>query len=85
MPDGTMAPVAAPPLQLGSQELVRRDVELLTSNTETTRATLQADSGLGKWWRDLPALGKTWTIVGIVGAGMLIYQAVDDESPASPS
>ena len=85
MPNGTMAPVAAPPVRLYGNELSRRDLKLLTSDASTTNTALQANYGLGHWWSGIPASGKAWTIIGIVLAGWLIYDALDDdESPASP-
>jgi len=86
LPNGTMAPVAAPPVRLYGNELARRDLKLLTSDPGTTNTALQANYGLGHWWSGLSTPGKTWTIIGVVLAGWLIYNTLDDdESPASPA
>lgn len=86
MPDGTLSPVAARPVQLGRDELARRDVRLLISDRDKTNAAIQLNYGLGSWWSGLSAGGKAWTIIGIVVAAGLIYRALDDdETPASPS
>ena len=85
MPDGTVALVAARPVRLGRDELVRRDVKLLSSDRDAIDAAVQANYGLGSWWSGLSTGGKAWTILGIVVAAGLIYQALDDdEVPASP-
>jgi hypothetical protein len=84
MPDGSLAPVAAPPVRLGKNELARRDLKLVTADAEMTSEALQANHGVCQWWSDLSGLGKAWTIVGIIVAGWLIYDGLDDESQASP-
>ena len=86
MPDGTVAPVAAPPLRLGNNDLARRDVKLLASDAQMTNEALQANYGLGHWWSGLSAPGRAWTIIGILAAGWLILDTLnDDETPASPA
>jgi hypothetical protein len=86
MPDGVMALVASPPVRLGAGELARRDVKLMATGSETPTAAAQANYGLGHWWKGLSAPGKAWTIVGVLLAGFLIYNLLDDdEDPASPS
>jgi hypothetical protein len=84
MPDGTLAPVAAPPVRLGNNELARRDLKLVTSGADTTNAALQANHGLRQWWSGLSKPGKAWTMIGIVVAAALVHDALDDESRASP-
>jgi hypothetical protein len=84
LPDGTLAPVAAAPVRLGDDQLARRDLKLVTSDADMTNAALQANHAVGQWWGDLSNPGKAWTIVGIVVAAALIYDALDDETPASP-
>jgi hypothetical protein len=86
MPDGTLSPVAARPARLGPDELARRDVRLLFFDSAETNAAVPLNYGLGSWWSGLSAGGKAWTIIGIVLAAGLIYQALDDdEDPASPA
>jgi hypothetical protein len=86
MPDGTLTPVAARPARLGPDELARRDVRLLFFDSAETNAAVPLNYGLGSWWSGLSAGGKAWTIIGIVLAAGLIYQALDDdEDPASPA
>ena len=84
MPDGTLAPVAAPPVRLDDDELARRDLKLVTSDADTTSAALQANYGLGQWWNGLTTPGKAWTIMAIIVAASLVYEALDDETEASP-
>jgi hypothetical protein len=84
MPDGTLAPVAAPPVRLGHDELARRDLKLVTSDADMTNAALQANYGLGQWWNGLSTPGKAWTIMAIIVAASLTYEALDDETRASP-
>lgn len=85
MPDGSLAPVAAPPVRLGSDELARRDLKLVTSDADMTKAALRANHGVGQWWSELSNPGRAWTIIAIVVAGSLIYDLLDDETPASPT
>ena len=84
MPDGSLAPVAAPPVRLGKDELVRRDLKLVTSDADMTSAALQANYGVGQWWSELSNPAKGWTVIAIIVAGAMIYDLLDDETPASP-
>jgi hypothetical protein len=85
MPDGTLAPVAAPPVRLVDDELARRDLKLVTSDADTTSAALRANYGVGQWWSELSTPAKAWTTIAIIVAGALIYDMLDDETQASPA
>jgi hypothetical protein len=87
-PSGAVAPVAAPPVKVADQQLVRRNVKLMEADPSAVDRTLEANYGLGSWWRSTSAAGKAWAIVGVVLFGGLIYSAFDDdddEPEASPS
>ena len=70
-------------MRLGNDELARRDLKLVKSDADRTNAALQANYGLGQWWNGLSKPGKAWTIMAIIVAAAVIYEALDDETPAS--
>lgn len=76
---GEMAAVATPPIELGEDELARRDIGLMKSDAESVNGVLAVNPSLGTWWGDLTSVGKIWTIVGIVGAVALTVSALDDD------
>jgi hypothetical protein len=80
-PAGELAPMAAPPMHLGTRT-ERRDLKLMRAPTTSA----PADYGLGMWWAGLSPAGKTWVIVAVVAAVGLTISALDDddETTASP-
>ena len=83
MPDGSLAPVAAPPVRLAQDELARRDLKLVHSDADLVNGALQANYGLGEWWASLSKPGKTWTIIAIVIGAVLTYDALKSERKMS--
>jgi hypothetical protein len=83
LPNGTLARVAAPPVELGSNQLARRDVKLMNADAMAENGTLEANYGLGQWWAGLTKPAKAWTVVAVIIAGAMIYDALDDEPTAS--
>ena len=86
LPQGTIAPVAAPPVQLSRGHLARRDVKLLESGPEQAQAATGANYGFGMWWAGLAPSARAWTIVGMVAVAAVTVLALtdsDDDIPAS--
>ena len=83
LPDGSLAPVAAPPVRLAQGELARRDLKLIHADADLVNGALQANYGLGEWWKNLSKSGKVWTGIAIVVAGVLTYDALKSESVAT--
>lgn len=86
LPQGTIAPVAAPPVQLRGGQLARRDVKLLESAPEQAQAASGANYGFGMWWAGLSSSSRAWTIVGMVAVATVTVLALtddDDDAPAS--
>jgi len=90
-PAGQMAPVAAPPVKLGGDELARRDLQMLQSDPAAMSQATSANYGLGTWWAGLSGAAKAWTIVAIVAVVGITAAAVSssedskeqDGSPAT--
>lgn len=82
-PDGTVAVVAAPPVRLQHRELARRDLKLVQADETAVNQAAEANYGFSLWWHGLSPLGKTWTVVAIVIAAGLTYEAVSDEDEGS--
>ena len=76
---GQLAPVAAPPMRLGENELARRDLKLLASDGPGTEGAMRGNYSAGTWWAGLSPAGKTWMVVAIVVAAGLIWAALDDD------
>jgi hypothetical protein len=86
-PAGELAPVAAPPIRLGENELARRDVKLLATEGTGRPTGAPASYAVGMWWAGLSPAAKAWTIVGIVvvtGVTLASLDSGDDEQDASP-
>lgn len=86
--EGQMAPVAAPPIELGDAELARRDLKLMQADASTMNKATTANYGLGVWWAGLSPAAKTWTIVAIIAGLGITWSALDDddeETDGSPS
>jgi hypothetical protein len=84
-PDGALAPVTAPPVELGSRELARRDLKLVETNVATRDAALQANYGLGMWWAGLSTGGKVGVSVALAAIlyGIITALDSDNETPAT--
>lgn len=87
---GRLAPVAAPPVQLGGQSLARRDVRVMPVDPAGRQAALDANPSMGLWWAGLSPAARVWTVVGVVVFVLLTISALDNgddvnrEQPASP-
>lgn len=84
-PEGLAAPVAAPPVKLSNGQLARRDIKLMESSQEQVNQAATANYGLGIWWAGLSTPAKIWTIVGIVTAAWITYEALSDNDEAQGS
>jgi hypothetical protein len=85
LPQGLIAPVAAPPVELRGGHLARRDVKLLESGPEQAQVATGANYGFGMWWAGLAPSARAWTIVGMVAVAAVTVLALteSDDSPAS--
>jgi hypothetical protein len=87
-PDGRLAPVAGPPIDLDQGQLARRDLKLVQTEESRPEDLSGVNPSVGTWWASLSTPAKAWTIVAIVVAAWFTYEALksDDESeqPASP-
>ncbi len=83
-PDGVMVPVAVAPIQVGGQELARRDVKLVTADAATANEIASANEAVGGWWGGLSTGAKIGVIVGIGAVTWGAIEAFDDDSPSSP-
>ena len=79
-PDGVLAPVTAPPVELGSRELARRDLKLVETDVATRNAALQANYGLGLWWAGMSTGGKVGVSVALAAILYGIIAALDSDS-----
>jgi hypothetical protein len=83
--EGLMAPVAAPPVRVGRDGLVRRDIKLIGASPEQQAAAGTGSYSVGMWWAGLSTASKAWTIVGVVViTGITVAALTDDDEPASP-
>jgi hypothetical protein len=82
--EGQFAPVAAPAIRLGENELARRDLKLLQADGATMNMAAEANYGLGMWWSGLTPAAKTWTVVAITVIAGITWAAFDEDDP-SPS
>ena len=80
--DGQFAPVAAPTVKLGENELARRDLKLLRADNETMNMAAGANYGLGMWWSGLTPAAKTWTVVAITVVAGISWAAFDEDEPS---
>jgi hypothetical protein len=80
---GQMAPVAAPPVDLGNGELARRDLKLMEADPGSMQSATQANYGLGQWWAGLTPAAKAWTVVAIVAVVAITASALSSETKAS--
>jgi hypothetical protein len=84
-PEGTMAPVAVPPIEVGAGELARRDIKLLEADAATAARAATTNYAVGGWWAGLSGGAKAGVIIGIAAVGYGAYAAFDDdEDEASP-
>ena len=87
-PDGQLAPVSGPPIDLDQGQLARRDLKLVQTDEPRRQDLSGINPSVGTWWAGLSTPAKTWTIVAIVVAAWFTYEALkgDDEpeQPASP-
>jgi hypothetical protein len=84
-PGGLVAPVAAPPVEVGADRLVRRDLRLVRADADAQAEAAGSSYGMGLWWAGLSPAAKAWVIVAIVVAAGITWTALDDdEEPSSP-
>jgi len=84
-PEGRIAPVAAPPVRLGADELARRDIKLVASG-EAERETVERENySFGVWWAGLSPAAKAGSVIGTFVILGVTIQALDDESDGTPT
>lgn len=80
-PGGQMAPVAAPPMRLGDNELARRDLKLMSADEQGTQSAMRGNYSLGRWWAGLTPAAKAWTVVAlVVVVGVTVALLNDNEA-----
>jgi hypothetical protein len=84
-PEGRMAPVVAPPVELAADELARRDIKLLEADPAAREAVGRENFSFGMWWAGLSPATKAWSIIGTVVILGLTITALDDEDSSSPN
>ena len=84
-PQGLMAPVAAPPVDLSADELARRDIKLVEAGPGVRETVGQENFSFGMWWAGLSPASKAWAIIGTVVILGLTITALDDEDSGSPN
>lgn len=83
-PDGLAAPVMNGPTDVKSGQLVRMDIKLMRQDAVSADDSKKKPAGIRIWWAGLSRTAKTWTLVGVSVATVIIINALDDEDPASP-
>jgi hypothetical protein len=88
-PQGQVAPVAAPPIDLDDGQLARRDLRLVQTDEPRRQELAGINPSVGSWWAGLSTPAKAWVVVAIVVAAWFTYEALTDDSndqeqPASP-
>jgi hypothetical protein len=78
-PDGAMAPVAAPPVRLGEDELVRRDIKLVEAGPEQQERVGRENYSFGTFWAGLSPGAKAWSVIGTFVVLGIAVTALDDE------
>lgn len=84
-PEGRMAPVAAPPVRLGADELARRDIKLVASGEAERERVQRENYSFGVWWAGLSPAAKAGTVVGTFVILGVTVQALDDENAGTPA
>ena len=82
-PEGKVAPVAAPPTELASAELARRDIKLVEASREQREAVAKQNADFGLWWAGLSPPAKAWAVVAVFVVLGVTFAALDDETAAS--
>ena len=88
-PEGQLAPVAGPPIDLQGGQLARRDLKLVQTSEPRRQDLAGVNPSVGSWWAGLSTPAKTWVVVAIVVAAWFTYEALKSgeepvEQPASP-
>lgn len=83
-PEGRVAPVAAPPVRLGADELARRDIKLIASGDAEREAVERENYSFGVWWAGLSPAAKAGSVVGVFVILGVTVQALDDEDQGTP-
>ena len=87
-PEGQLAPVAGPPIDLDHGQLARRDLKLVQTDEPRRQDLAGINPSVGAWWVGLSTPAKAWVVVAIVVAAWFTYEALksddDSEQPASP-
>jgi hypothetical protein len=77
-PQGGMAVVAAPPVQLKGNSLARRDVKLMQTDPAAPGAAFVGNPSMGLWWAGLDPTVRALTVVGGVVLLLLTISALDN-------
>jgi len=76
--EGGMAPVAAPPVRLGRDELARRDVKLVDADVEQRERAGKENASFGIYWAGLSPGAKAWSVIGVFVIVGITIEALDD-------
>ena len=79
LPDGTIAPIASPPVRMRAGELARRDVKLLEADAGAVEQAAAANYSFGTWWAGLSGGAKAGVIIGFVLVGYGLVEAFSDD------
>jgi len=82
--EGRVAPVAAPPVRLGHDQLARRDIKLIRATGEEQADVGKKNRSFGVFWASLSPVAKAGMLLGTVVVLGVTVQALDDESRRSP-
>ncbi len=82
--EGRIARVVAPALQLGPDELARRDIKLMSADdAEFGDAAADTAGGFAIYWAGLPPVVRASSVVGVFVILGLTLRALDDEVNAT--
>jgi hypothetical protein len=86
-PEGQVAPVSAPPVRMGPEELARRDIKLVRATGAEREAVGVGNRSFGMFWAGLSPAAKAWSVIGVVVILGITVKALDsdDESKATPT
>lgn len=76
--EGQLAPVAAPPLRIGADELARRDIKLVAAGEAERDAVVDANTSLGVMWAGLSPWARAWVVIGTFVVLGITVKALDD-------
>jgi len=76
--EGQIAPVAAPPVRLGRDELARRDVKMVDADPARRDSASRENASFGVFWAGLSPGAKAWSVIGVFVLVGITIKALDD-------